>query len=93
MPVRRRRPKRRHSVEAELESWRCLFECGHDFFSDLEEFGFATEPAARAAAPEAWDRLGAFLMGSWRPEGPPPHRQVPWAFEQFGAPSAARNAR
>ena len=38
MPVKRRKSKRRYSVEAEIAAWSMYFVSGHDFFSHLEQF-------------------------------------------------------
>lgn len=87
MPVKRRVPKRRASVEAEIAAWAETFETGFDFFGDLEPFGFpAGSDSIRSiwkAAPEAWQRLGAVFLASWQPTAA---RSTPWAQEQFGEP-------
>lgn len=71
MPVKRRRGKRRLHPRAELEAWSGAFECGHDFFSELEEIGFPNHVGGRQfdlteefreAARDAWNRLGAAFM-------------------------------
>jgi hypothetical protein len=97
MPVKRRQGKRRLGEAAELEAWGELFTCGYDFFGDLEPFGFPggdTDRAARAAAPQAWKRLGiAYLETAWadRYKGSG-QRQTPWAVEEFGYPKGWRDA-
>jgi hypothetical protein len=83
MPVKRRQPKRRISPEAEAAAWGDLFGCGHDFFGDLEDFGFPggdADRAARRAARDAWRRFGTTFMRTWSGVTPP------WAFLEFGAP-------
>jgi hypothetical protein len=87
MPVKRRIQKRRLSPAAELEAWRELFDCGHDFFNDLELLGFPggdCDRAAQQAARLAWRRFGATFMETWRSDV----RSRPWALEQFGDPHA-----
>src|SRR5262245_25029853 len=96
MPRKLRAPKRRYDVKAELESFKMVFECGHDFFSETgliepfrvwpEEERPAAEKAWRAGLRDAWQRLGRRFLATWKPKGPPPHRQVRWALEQFGEP-------
>ena len=80
MPVRRRVPKAR---PIEIEMWRMMFTAGFDFFNDLEPLGYASEAEARAAAPEAWRRLGAEFLRTWTPTGA---TETPWALEEFGEP-------
>ena len=81
MPVKRRRPKRRADPETEMMLWAELFETGQEGFAgDLEELGFHSILQARAAAPDAWARLGGLFLATQHPEGPV------WALEQFGAP-------
>ena len=95
MPAKQRASKRRTSPAAELEAWATLFECGYDFFGDLEPFGFGpgSDQAARAAAGEAWQRLGFAFMAAWNQrQHHPAGRQTPWAAEQFGLPKGGRNA-
>lgn len=95
MPVKRRLSKRKLSTAAELAAWSELFTTGYDFFDDLEPFGFPhihdADRAARAAAPEAWSRLGETFMMTWEPD--PRVREEPWALEEFGKPWEARRAR
>jgi len=88
MPRRQRQAKRRASPEAELEAWATLFATGHDFFSDLKEWGFVRESfapgtAARAAAPEAWKRLGRIFLDRGLGDA---FNGEPWALKQFGEP-------
>jgi len=81
-----------------LAAWRETFDCGHDFFGDLEPLGIvdpvdvfplnAREMARvtfMAAAVDAWKQVGAVYMSGWRPNGA---REKPWALEQFGEPHA-----
>lgn len=85
MPVKRRRPKYRVDSAAELAAWAPLFDSGYDFFGDLAPFGFPggdADEAVRAAAPEAWRRLGAAYLTS---ELYDPSRAC-WALETFGRP-------
>jgi len=88
MPVKRRVPKGKIGPAAELAAWSELFETGYDFFGDLEPLGFNgssdADRASRAAAKEAWERLGGLFMQTWQPE--PNGRQKPWAFEEYGEP-------
>ena len=67
MPVKRRNAKRRLSAEAELEAWADMFESGYDFFGDLNVFDIMTDAEGRAAAAEAWRRLGAAFLAEWKP--------------------------
>ena len=96
MPAKRRNSKRRTSSNAEVEAWSDLFTCGYDFFGDLEPWGFPrnndADRAARAAAPEAWQRLGAAFLENWSPHPAPGQRQTPWAVEEFGYPKGYRHA-
>jgi hypothetical protein len=82
MPVKRRVSKRRLSPEDEMKAWSELFDVGYDFFQDLELLGLS-EREARAAAPEAWRRLGHLFLDQWKPTDA---RAVPWALEEFGEP-------
>jgi hypothetical protein len=90
MPVKRRLSKRRLGDTAEAEAWSELFQCGDDFFGDLEPLGFHSTRdggrAARSAAAEAWDRLGAFYMQNIWPHQDQSVRKKPWALEKFGYP-------
>lgn len=85
MPVKRRRPKQRRSIEAEVQAWSVLFESGYDFFNHLAPLGFANEAEARRAAPDAWARCGDLFLDSYEP---PPHDpdRVPWPLTEFGEP-------
>ena len=85
MPIKRRHPKARLNEAAELGAWSELFETGYDFFQDLKPFGFIKNDAdreARAAAPEAWSRLGESFMSTWQTQ--PRVREEPWALQEFG---------
>jgi hypothetical protein len=86
MPVKRHIAKRRISPEAELEAWEMMFSSGYDFFYALEELGYASEAEARAAAPEAWARLGRAFLESYDRDGERAMHGTPWAEEQFGVP-------
>jgi hypothetical protein len=96
MPRKLRTPKERYDAVAELEGFTMVFTCGHDFFSEtglvepVHVWPPEKRPAAgkvwRAGVRDAWQRLGRRFLQTWEPEGPPPHRQVPWALEQFGEP-------
>ena len=102
MPVKRRKPKQRQTTEAEMEAWSVMFEGGHDWFGSLEPFGFTrndSDEEARAAAPEAWKRLGAMFLEEREPRPsdttPVPAHLVgvvsmhPWALYEFGKPPGA----
>jgi hypothetical protein len=86
LPVKRRIAKRRISTEAELKAWDMMFSCGYDFFSSLEDLGYRNEAEARAAAPEAWKRLGRAFLAEYDDSGERAIHGVPWAEEQFGVP-------
>jgi hypothetical protein len=96
MPVKRRQTKRRLGDAAEVQAWAELFGCGYDFFGDLEPFGFPGGDAcraARAAAQDAWKRLGtAYLETVWAARGPG-EPATPWAVERFGYPKGYNDAR
>ncbi len=92
MPVKRRISKRRVSPDVEVEAWATLFATGHDFFCDLKEWGFVRESfapgtAARAAAPEAWARLGRIFLDRRMGDG---FNGEPWALKQFGEPETCQ---
>ena len=100
MPVKRRNPKHRITPEAEMEAWSMMFECGHDWFGDLEPFGFGGrdyDEEARDAAPQAWARLGELFLERREPtpfdtRPVPPHlvgvvSKKPWALYEFGEPT------
>jgi len=94
MPVKRRISKRRLGNADELGAWGELFSSGYDFFGDLDVLGFSAndaDRAARAAAPEAWARLGEAFMATWEPD--PPVREEPWALQEFGKPREVSRAR
>jgi len=90
MPVKRRASKQRFSDAALLEAWRGPFECGCDFFGDLEPLGIEARSILEASedvmavAREAWEHLGAAFMAEWEPSQV---REKPWALEQFGEPN------
>ena len=81
MPVKRRASKRKtHTVTA--EAWDLLFECGRDYFGDLDALGLA-EAEMIEAAREAWAEHGADFMRGWTPTAV---LSVPWAMEVYGPP-------
>lgn len=85
MPVKRRAAKRRLDPAAEADAWECYFDCGIDFFRDLQDIGVETDQYNRAAEPaaeEAWHRLGGIFLNNRKPD---PHRE-PWALVKFGEP-------
>src|SRR5262245_33238350 len=96
MPRKLRAPKYRYDDKAEFEAFRLVFTCGHDFFfqtgliESVHVWPPEDRPAAekiwRAGIRDAWQRLGRRFLETWEPKGPPPHRQRPWALEQFGEP-------
>lgn len=91
--AKRRTPKRRISDAAELAAWSELFASGYDFFGDLEPFGFTRDDSdreARAAAREAWKRLGEAFMAT---RAALPGVASLWALDTFGRPWEARRAR
>ncbi len=87
MPRRQRQAKRRASPEAELEAWGMAFLSGHDFLGDLAPWGFPPgpdgTPAVRAAAGDAWARLGRMYLDRLDRHVYP---DAPWAQKQFGEP-------
>ncbi len=92
MPRRHRQAKRRVAPEAEAEAWATLFATGYDFFGALKEWGFERElfapgTAARAAAPEAWARLGRIFLDRRMGDG---FNGEPWALKQFGEPETCQ---
>lgn len=82
MPVKRRASKRRVDPRAEVEAWETVFECEYDFFGDLEPWGFTSDEEKYAAAPDAWQRLGAMFLETYDN----PDKPIPWALEAFGPP-------
>ncbi|NLS69609.1 hypothetical protein E3H11_11910 [Bradyrhizobium brasilense] len=87
MPVKRRVPKQRAlSVADELMAWSETFDCGFDFFSDLEDVGIApSEGEGHPLAEEAWHRLGAEWL---RHRVLSPGKSC-WALDAFGPPKGA----
>jgi hypothetical protein len=86
MPVKRRRPKRRLDDAAELAVWFDVFETGFAFFGEFEAVtGIPTTDiaAVRAAASEAWRRLGNAFLAQWTPTLSQP---VAWAAAELGVP-------
>jgi hypothetical protein len=103
MPVKRRASKRRRlSPEAELEAWRETFCSGFDFF-DLLPLGLEGDAAfaldrekpapgdveVLVAAREAWARLGAAFLATWKPQAYLPE---PWTLTAFGKPEGRGRA-
>lgn len=100
MPAKRRTAKRRLAPHAELLAWSGLFRCGYDYFRalDRERRWPSTDTAdqsKRAAAPEAWKRLGGAFLDLWESGGLPSLPRdtgkggLPWALVQFGDPRHA----
>lgn len=91
MPVKRRAEKRRSD---ELPVWSMVFLSGHDFFDDVRELTGLVEPcrveaiadreaagiAWRAAALEAWRRLGPAYLATFQGD------TDPWGLVEFGKP-------
>jgi hypothetical protein len=86
MPVKRRAAKRRLDLAAELQAWSMVFACGRDYFNDLPSIGVLTDGSRpdRAAAEDAWRRLGARFLA----EPQDPHLTPAWALKEFGEPHA-----
>ena len=86
MPVERRADKRRLDPAAELAAWSMVFACGRDHFHDLPRIGVRTDDHGpdRAAAEDAWRRLGARFLA----EPQDPHLTPCWALQEFGEPHA-----
>ena len=85
MPTKRTRRSRNRRAD-EVRAWADLFTTGRDYFGDLTPLGFPGgdgDRAARDAAGQAWARLGAAFMATWRPTST---RQTPWALDRFGEP-------
>jgi hypothetical protein len=82
MPVKKRIPKRRIDPAAELEAFEMIFECGSDFFLDLDALGYRTDAEKIAGARSAWERLGLLFLARRTESG------TPWAMEQFGKPGS-----
>lgn len=89
MPTKRTRRIRTQGSQAELAAWGPVFECGTDYYGDLEAFGFQAgyegTAAIRAAAEHVWHRLGAAYLRNRHPSHIR-HRPRCWAQEQFGMP-------
>ena len=89
MPVKKRAAKRRLDALAELAAWSMVFQSGWDYFGDLPRIGVAMDERGhrpeRAAAEEAWHRLGARFLA----EGADPVQDTPWALSEFGKPGRA----
>ncbi len=86
MPPKRRTEKRRMDPAAELAAWSMTFACGRDYFNDLPRIGVPMEShrPERAAAEDAWRRLGARFLS----EPQDPHLMPAWALKEFGEPHA-----
>lgn len=86
MPVKKRRPKSRHTPAAEMAAWRMFFRTGHDYLNDLARVGlddgrgFTNEATAAAAAPDAWRRLGADFLDAYGRD------EARWALAHLGEP-------
>jgi hypothetical protein len=93
MPVKRRQSKRRNVAVAPLAAWALVFASGHDYLSELEDFGVYGDDEARDAARDAWAVHGAAFMDKWTSRKHNPHtaecHRLPWAFRQFGEPPDA----
>ena len=93
MPVKRRISKRR--TRTTLATWELVFDCGYDFFGDLEDLGLHDPSNLRGAdreaaskvwhdtLREAWAEHGAEFMRTWEPTESDP---LPWAAVKFGLP-------
>jgi hypothetical protein len=78
MPAKRRKPKRRPGDN--VDDWFVYFWTGTDYCHDLP---FTTDEEARAAAPDAWRRLGATFLAN---PGHDPAGTIPWALRTLGEP-------
>ena len=89
MPLKRRTEKRRMDPAAELAAWSMVFQSGWDYFGDLPRLGVLMDEHGhrpdRAAAEEAWRRLGARFLA----EPQDPHLTPSWALKEFGEPGRA----
>jgi hypothetical protein len=97
MPVKRRVAKRRFSPEDELAAWHEVFDVGCDFFGEAAQVAGLRDPSGivprdeveevqaawLAATRDAWARLGAAFLATWKPTT---HRLAPWALGAFGEP-------
>ena len=66
-----------------------VFSSSYDYFADLKGIGVETDAydrPDRAAAEEAWHRLGARFLATRDPR----EQRAPWALQQFGEPNHAR---
>jgi len=86
--TKERRAKMTKAAECEL--WRETLEHGDDFFGHLAKIypGWTAEdPAAVAAAREAWRQCGAsYVRHTWPRAQIYMNGNLPWAVEQFGWP-------
>jgi hypothetical protein len=81
------------ALREECERWRGVFECGRDYFNDLDgleprigRLGAeqdAAEACFLAAIREAWGRLGVMFLDGWKPKS---NVTTPWALRVFGDP-------
>jgi hypothetical protein len=81
MPVRTRKNRKRPVVG--LFEWETVFSSEFDFFGELKDAGVETDEygrPAREVAREAWQRLGAEFLLTFRDSF------TPWAVAQFGEP-------
>jgi hypothetical protein len=87
MPVKRRLAKRRDDPAVELEAWSVYFSFGADYFGDLDRrWGLTKDETRRRAHNEvkdAWSRLGAAFLETWRGDT---HQPRPWAETKLGNP-------
>jgi hypothetical protein len=89
MPVKRRIGKRRLTPEIELQAWRFVFRTGYDWLGDLTALGFERWPNSereiRAAAPDAWRRLGRTYLERYPKARTGPYGPC-WALRTLGEP-------
>jgi len=87
MPVKRRISKRNDALAYEV--WAAIFDCGCDFFSELEDIGIASRPPGRpydVDALAAWERYGSRWLEQY------PQTRKSWAEAKFGRPWENANA-
>jgi hypothetical protein len=84
LPPKIRPRKKRLTFEEELFIWAIIFESSYDYFSEARiAYGLPDENAVRAAARDAWQRLGHVFLAR---RNEPPTRHRPWALAKFGPP-------